>query len=189
MKFRSILMAATCTTLLLSSAYGFADHVNTDYNHQTDFRSLHTYTWGKVKATNPLNTDRIERAVNEKLQKEGWQELPSGGQVTIMATDHIHTEQEAENYYSPMPDGWGGGWGWGGWGWGMGGGFGGEELSTTNDVRTAHLVIDLFDTQSKKLLWRGVSRGELTDKPNVNRKRLYSDIDQMFRGFPPRTKH
>ena len=193
MKFRSVLMAATCATLLLAPAYGFGDQVKTDYNHQTNFGTYHTYSWGKVKVTNQLDSDRIKRAVDEKLQKDGWQEVTTGGQVTVMATDNIHTEQEAETYYSGMGDGmgmgmgWGGGWGWGGWG--MDGGLGGAEaMSTVTNTREAHLIVDLFDTKSKQLLWRGVSRGELTDKPEVNRKRLFGDINNMFKDFPPKTK-
>lgn len=189
MKFRSTLMAALCAACLMSTAYAASDHVKTDYNHQIDFSRFHTYSWGTVKVSDALDEARIKHAVDERLQKDGWEMVPSGGQVTIMAHDRIHTEQEAENYYSPMPDGWGGGWGWGGWGWGMDGGMDtGEELSTTSTTKTAHLVVDLFDSQNKKLLWRGVSRGELTDKPEVNRKRLYSDVDKMFKKFPPKNK-
>lgn len=189
MKLRTFLMAAACAMVLYFPARGFADHVKTDYNHQTEFGSYHTYSWGKVTVSNDLDADRIKRAVDERLQRAGWQEVTSGGQVTVMAKDNIHTEQEAETYYSPMPDGWGGGWGWGGWGWGMDGGFGGgQSMSTVTNTRMGHLVVDLFDTQSKKLLWRGVSRGELSDKPDVNRKRLYSDIGDMFKDFPPKGK-
>lgn len=189
MKFRSILTAAVCATALLSTAHASSDHVKTDFNHQFNFAALHTYSWGKIKVSDPLDETRIRHAVDLQLQKDGWQLVPSGGQATLMATDHIHTEQEAENYYSPMPDGWGGGWGWGGWGWGMGGGMGqGEELSTVTSTQSAHLVIDIFDTRSKHLLWRGVSRGELTGKPGTNRKRLYSDVDKMFQHFPPKSK-
>ena len=191
MKFRSILTVAVCAASLMSTAYASSDRVRTDYNHQIDFKSLHTYSWGKVKVSNALNEDRIKHAVDAKLQKDGWELVPSGGQVTIMAHDRVHSEQEEENYYSPMPDGWGGGWGWGGWD--MGGDLdgdmgGGQEMSTTTTTRMSHLVVDLFDSQNKHLLWRGVSRGELTDKPDVNRKRLYSDVDKMFNNFPPKGK-
>ena len=193
MKFRSVLMVATCATLLIAPAYSFADHVKTDYDHRANFETFHTYTWGKVTVTNQLDSDRIKRAVDDVLKKDGWQEVATGGQVTVMATDNIHTEQEAETYYSGMGDGmgmgWGGGWGWGGWGWGMDGGLGGgEAMSTVTNTREAHLIVDLFDTKSKQLLWRGVSRGELTDKPEVNRKRLFGDINNMFKDFPPKSK-
>ncbi len=191
-------MVATCATLLLSPAFGFADQVGIDYNHQTNFAAYHTYSWGTVKVSDQLDANRIKRAVDDMLQKDGWQMVPSGGQVTLMATDNIHSEKEAETYYSNMGDGmgdgmgmgmgmgWGGGWGWDGWGGGDGG-FG-DATTTTTTIQTAHMVIDLFDTKSKHLLWRGVSRGELSGKPEENRKRIYEDIDHMFKEFPPKAK-
>ena len=185
MKSRFVLACAASAALLCFAALASADDVKTDYNHQTDFASYHTYTWSTVHVTDQLNAERIRHAVDKMLQQDGWKELPSGGQVTIMATDNIHNEQEAETYYTGMGGGWGGGWGWGGWG--SMGGLGDETTTTTTDVRTAHLVIDLFDTNSKALLWRGVSRGELTGNPNVNRKRLLEDVSRMFKKFPPQS--
>ena len=86
-----------------------------------------------------------------------------------------------------MGMGWGGGWGWDGWGMGPGGGFG-DETTTTTEVRLSHLVLDMFDTKSKALMWRGVSRGELSDKSGKNREQLYKDVHVMFRDFPPKNK-
>lgn len=187
MKLRYALALVASAAVLLFSIRGFADDIKVDYNHQTDFESYHTYSWSTIRVSNQLNADRIKRDVNSLLKQNGWQEVPSDGQVTIMATDNIHNEQEAETYYTGLGSGWGGGWGWGGWGWGSLGGFG-DETTTATDVRMAHVVIDLFDTKSKALLWRGVSRGELTDKPKVNRNRLHEDIDRMFKSFPPKAK-
>ncbi len=194
---RLMAVAACSAVFLLPMAS--ADSIKVDYNHHTNFANYHTYSWGKVVVTDPLVASRIKRVVNADLQKEGWKEVPSGGQVTIMAHDNIHNEQEEETFYSGMGGmgmgdmgmgdmGWGGGWGWGGWGMGPGGGLG-EEDTTTQNIRVAHLVIDVFDTQSKHLLWRGVSRGELSGKPADNRKHLFEDIDKMFKNFPPKQKH
>ncbi len=186
MKLRPALAAAGLAALLLFATTGFADNVKTDYNHQIDFSQYHTYSWGTVQVSNQLNAERIKRAINILLKARGWQEVPSGGQVTIMAKDNIHNEQEAETYYNGMGDGWGMGWGWGGWGWGPGGGFDEGTTTTTTNVRVGHLVIDLFDNHSRHLLWRGVSRGELSGNPSANRKRLYADIHRMFDQFPPK---
>lgn len=192
-KIRIILAAAVCAAFLLFSAPGFADGIKVDYNHHEDFSKYHTYSWGKVKVSDQLDVDRIKHAVDGDLQHAGWKQVASGGQVTIMATDNIHNEKEAETYYDGMGGGWGGGWGmgmgmgWGGWGMGPGGGLG-EETTSVTDVRSAHLVIDLFDSNSKQLLWRGVSRAELSNKPTVNRNHLYADVDHMFKKFPPQGK-
>ena len=191
MKLRTFLAVAACAAFGLLSLRSYADSIKVDYNHKAQFASYHTYSWGRVHVSNQLDNSRIKHAVDETLQHAGWKEVASGGQITIMATDNIHDEHEAETYYTGMGGGWGGGWGWGGWGWGDGG-FGpggmGEESTSVTSVRKAHLVIDLFESNSKKLLWRGVSRAELTNNPEENRKRLYIDIDHMFKSFPPKTK-
>lgn len=190
MKFRFALAAAVCAALLIFSTAGFADSIKVDYNHQANWGNYHTYSWGAVRVSNQLNQDRIKRAVNHWLQKGGWKEVPSGGQITILATDNIHDEHEAETYYNNLGGGWGDGWGWGGWGWGDDDDGGFQQTTTsTVTVRKAHLVIDMFDARSKKLLWRGVSRGELTSNSSKNRARLYQDIDHMLRDFPPKAKH
>jgi hypothetical protein len=188
MKSRFFLACAVSAAILCFSALGSADDIKVDYNHHTDFASYHTYSWSTIHVSNQFNADRIRRAVDKLLKQDGWKEVASGGQVTIMATDNIHSEQEAESYYTGMGGGWGGGWGWGGWGGGSLGGFG-DETTTTVDVRSAHVVIDIFDSSSKDLLWRGVSRGELSNKSTANRKRLFEDIDHMFKNFPPKASN
>ncbi len=186
---KSRLLAATlaCAAFSLLPAAVRADSIKTDFDHHANFANYHTYSWGNVKVSNQFNGDRIKNSVNNLLQQKGWKEVASGGQVTIMATDNIHTEQEAETYYNGMGGGWGMGWGWGGWGWGPGGGFG-DTTTTTSEIRNAHVVIDMFDSSSKNLLWRGVSRGELSSNSDTNRKHLHQDIEKMFRDFPPKSK-
>ena len=186
MKSRLILAFAASAAILCFSAFASADQIKVDYDHHMNFANYHTYSWNAIHVTDQLNAGRIRRAVDNLLQQDGWKEVPSGGQVTIMATDNIHNEQEAETYYNGMGGGWGGGWGWGGWGWGSGGGFG-DTTTTTTDVRNAHVVIDMFDASSKALLWRGVSRGELSSNANNNRKHLHQDIAKMFKNFPPKS--
>ena len=186
MKARFVLACAVSAAILCFSSIGSADSVKVDYNHHINFQNYHTYSWGKIRVSDQFDASRIQHAVDEFLQKDGWTKVASGGQVTIMATDNIHNEQEMESYYVGMGGGMGGGWGWGGWGGGSLGGVG-DETTTEVNVRAAHMVIDLFNTKTKRLLWRGVSRGELTGKSNVNRKRLDEDIQHMFKKFPPKT--
>jgi hypothetical protein len=187
MKLRYTLAALAGAALLLSAACAFADDVKTDFNHQTDFSSYHTYSWGTVQMADPMAVDRVKHAVDDALQQKGWQEVPSGGQVTIMVKGQIRNEQELETFYDGLGGGWGGGWRWGGWGWGPGGGFG-ESTTTVNNVPEGHLIVDIFDTQTKQLVWRGISSAELSSNPDKNRKKLYGDVEKMFKKFPPKAK-
>ena len=185
-------LALKLATAALAAAIGlslpaFANSVKVDYNHHIDFSQFHTYSWKTVDVTNQLNAGRIQRAVDDELQRRGWKEVSSGGQITLVATDHMHTETEAETYYNGLGGGWGMGWGWGGWG-SPGGGFGEEATTATDVIRQTHLVVDMFNAQSKVLIWRGVSRGDLSDKSGKNRKQLYKDLHTMFRNFPAKVK-
>jgi hypothetical protein len=55
-------------------------------------------------------------------------------------------------------------------------------------VPEGHLVVDLFDSQSKELIWRGISSAELSNNPDKNRKKLDNDVQKMFKKFPPNSK-
>jgi uncharacterized protein DUF4136 len=175
--------------LMGSSMAAFAGNVRTDYDHTADFSQYNTYSWGKVKTSNPFFVDRIQQAVNKQLQAKGWQLAPTGGSVTVFATDNIHDQQEVQTMYDNMGGGWGGGWGWGGWGWGGGWGPGigtGIATTTTTDQNVGSLVIDLFEGNSKKLLWRGLATENLSSNAGKNTKMVDSDINNMFKNFPPK---
>jgi hypothetical protein len=174
------------------SVVAFGDNVRTDYDHQANFSQYHTYSWGKVKAGDPFYVTRIQQAVNTQLQAKGWQLAPSGGSVTIFASDNLHNQQETQTFYDNLGGGWGpgwgAGWGWGGWGWG--GGWAdqglGEATTTTTNQSVSNLVIDLFDASTKKLLWRGLATEDLSSNAQKNTKSLDGDVAKMFKGFPPK---
>jgi len=174
--------------LLGSSAIALGDNVRTDYNHQTNFNQYHTYSWGKVTTKIPFYADRIQQEVNLQFQAKGWRLMASGGAVTVFATDSLHNQQETQTMYNNFGGGWGGGWGWGGWGWG--GGWAdpglGQATTTTTNQQTTNLVIDMFESNSKNLLWRGLATADLSDNSSSNAKSMDNDIAKMFKGFPPK---
>jgi hypothetical protein len=177
--------------LILAVSVAHAARVTTDYDHKADFSTYHTFSWGSVTTSNPLNEDRLKRDIAKELQAKGWQLLPSGGAVTVVATGNVVSEQELETTYDGMGGGWGGGWGFGGFGrFGGGGEFGGggfgEATTTATEQPVGNLVVDLLDTSSKKLLFRGLSNGDLSTKAKSNTKNLAKDVNQMFKDFPPK---
>lgn len=177
-----------CTISLVTATVmaAHAADVKTDYDHKVDFSRFHTYSWGKVSTADPLYVQRIKDEVNKDLQAKGWQESPSGGDVTIFAKGDVHNQQEMQTFYNGLGGGWGGRWGWGGWGWG-GPGFG-EATTTTVNQPVGNLVIDMFDGQTKAIIWRGMSQANLHKKPSKNTSELDKDIDKMFDHFPPKSK-
>jgi Domain of unknown function (DUF4136) len=174
-------MQAVLMTIVLmgSSMAAFAGNVRTDYDHTANFSQYNTYSWGKVQTSNPFFVNRIQEAVDKQLQAKGWQLMPTGGSVTVFATDNIHDQQQVQTMYDNMGGGWGRGWGGPGFGTGI-------ATTTTTNHNIGNLVIDLFEGSSKKLLWRGLATENLSSNADKNTKMVDGDINNMFKNFPPK---
>lgn len=68
-----------------------------------------------------------------------------------------------------------------GWRWG---GFG-EATTWVDNYEVGTLVIDMFDSRSKQLIWRGSASDTLPDKPDKATKDLDKSVEKMFDHFPP----
>jgi hypothetical protein len=177
---RISLLIATATFLLSTS---FAQQVKTDYDRGTDFKQYKSYSWGNVQTPNPLWVNRIKAAVDSALLSKGWTQVRSGGNVSIMAMEMTQDHQTLNTYY----DSFGGGWGWGGRFGGLGDGFG-QSTTTQETYRVGSLIVDLFDSSTKQLIWRGSSSDVLSDKSNKNIKNLNRRVAKVFNSFPPRRR-
>ncbi|MGB6687043.1 MAG: DUF4136 domain-containing protein [Terracidiphilus sp.] len=154
-----------------------AQQVKTDYDRSANFALYKTYSWEHVETKDPLNVDRIEHAVNAVLAARGWTLVDSGADVAVVAMEITHDHQTLDTLY----DGFGGGWGWRRFG---GGGFG-EATTTTDTYKVGTVVVDLFDTKTKQLIWRGAASDTLSDNSDKNIKNLNEGVDKMFKRFPP----
>jgi hypothetical protein len=152
--------------------------VRTDYDRNANFNQYATYSWEAVHAEEPLAIDRIKAAVNTALAAKGWKQVESGGEVSIMAMEMTKDHRTLRTYYDTFGSGLG--WGWGGV---LGDGFG-SSTTTEATYTVGTLVVDLFDTSTKKLIWRGSAMGTLTDKSDSNIKLLNRGVRKMFDRFP-----
>jgi len=46
--------------------------------------------------------------------------------------------------------------------------------------------VDLFDANSKEVVWRGVATETLSDNPEKNAKKLEDVVEDMFKQYPPK---
>jgi hypothetical protein len=168
LRIRFLLFAAV---LLAFTTAAFSRDIKTDYDHHVNFSQYKTYSWGKIETSNPLWDERIKEAVNRELARKGWTEVPSDGDVTIMAISTTHERPTLRTFYDAFP-----GWRWGGFG---------ESTTYVENYEVGTLVIDMFDSRSKKLMWRGSASDTLPDKPEKAMKDLEKSVDKMFGHFPP----
>jgi hypothetical protein len=162
--------------VLLAGALLLTAKVTTDYNKKVNFENYKSYSWLDVKA-DPLWTDRIRDAVDKELTAKGWAKVASGGDASVAAFSSRKSQQRIETFYT----GFGGGWYWRGFD-------DGTAVTTVEDVPVGTLVVDIFDTPTKKLIWRGVATEALSDKPEKNEKKLEKAVEEMFKNFPPKPK-
>jgi len=163
--------------MFLFAGVASAQQVKTDYDRGTNFAQYKTYSWENVKTKDQLDVDRIKSAVNAALAAKGWTQVDSGGDVSIVAMVITSTQQTLNPFYNGM----GGGWGWRRFG---GGGFG-EATTTTDTYKVGTVVVDLFDTKTKQLIWRGNSSDTLSSNSDKNIKNLDKGVEKMFKKFPP----
>lgn len=155
----------------------WAATVSTDYDHHADFSRYHTYSWIGVKAGNSLWQDRITSAVDSQLAAKGWTKTNSGGDASVSAFGRTSEQENLQTFYDGFP-----GWGWRGWA-GMG-----TATTTAIPERVGNLTIDIFDGNSKQLVWRGDASEILSEKPDKNDKKLEKTVVDMFKHFPPSPK-
>jgi hypothetical protein len=149
--------------------------VKTDFDHNANFGQYKSYSWISARASNDLWADRITQAVDAQLTSKGWTKVASSGDVTISAFGRTSNEQTLETYYTGL----GMGWRWRGFGGG------GETMTTVENTPVGSLTTDMFDGQSKHLIWRGTSTDTLSSKPDKNEKKLEKSVEDMFKHFPP----
>ena len=167
--------AVSIAFFLVMLGNAFAQHVRTDFDHQANFSQYKTYSWQEITPANSLWDARIKKAVDSQLTAKGWTEVPSGGDVSIVAIKTTQTERTLNTFYNGM----GGGWRWRGFG-GMG-----QSTTTEQDYKEGTLVLDFYEGQTKKLIWRGSAEDTLSDKADKNEKKLDKGVAKMLKGFPP----
>jgi hypothetical protein len=175
MNVQRTIFASAAIALLFATGL-FAQQVKTDYDRGTDFSHYKTYSWEKVQTSDPLWVGRIKEAVNSALTAKGLTPVESGGDVAIVAIEMTKNQQSLNTFYN----GFGGGWRWGG-------GFA-NATTTVDNYKVGTLVVDLFDANTKQVIWRGSSSDTLSDKSDKNIKNLDKGVQKMFDHFPPDAK-
>jgi Domain of unknown function (DUF4136) len=160
------LFSVVCTTAVL------ADKVKVDYDHSANFLNFKTYSWSTIKTANSIWDQRVKDAVAKELAAKGWTEVPSGGDVALVAIEKASVQQQYDTFYQ----------GFGGWRR-----FGGmtDATTTVDNYKVGTLIVSMFDGNSKQLVWQGTSSSDLSGNPKKNTKNLDKDVDKMFKHFPP----
>ena len=170
MKLRITLCAVFICVL---SAMAMAQTVYVDYNHNTDFTKFKTYAWGQGTNPNAINDSILaqsaQQAIDSQLTAKGLQKVEESQNPDLIVVTSSGMKQQTS--YNA--------WGTGGWRWG-----GGMTTVTPETTNVGTLVVDIYDANGKKMVWRGISQGTLSHKGEKNEKEMNKAIEKMFKKYP-----
>ncbi|MDY6790355.1 MAG: DUF4136 domain-containing protein [Thermodesulfobacteriota bacterium] len=162
--------------------------VSQDYDVTADFSHWKTFDWylakqkktGDLRVDNPLLDSRIRKAVDRSLAQKGFRRIFKGIPDFYVGYKYaIFTRIGSERVRSGI-----------GFRFGGSGSFGGIGIGTGTDVRgydEGMLVIDITDTQNKKLLWRGTGTRRVSrhSDPKKITKQINQNVEKILAQFPP----
>lgn len=156
--------------LCVVSSAVFAQQVSVNYNHNQSFAQYHTYAWGNVNQTriaNSILAQEAQQDINTALQSKGLQMVQESQNPDLIVTMGGGAREQTSY------DAWGMR--------GIGGGMG--EITPEQNVEGT-LVVNLYDTKTKSLVWRGIGEKTLEKSGEKNQKNVSKAIDKMFKQWP-----
>ena len=150
----------------------FAQKVVLDYAHDFDFKSTETFQYVDTKDTNiqdSLMADRVVSAVKKELSTHGLREVQDA--PDLLVTYHFST-QDNQVFHTTSVGMGRGGMGAGCGRWGAGGMGMGTSTTHATTFTEGTLVIDLYDPEEQKLVWRGSGTATLKGKSEAQMKQV-----------------
>ena len=183
--FALLLVAILSTT-------SFYAQVTSDYDKTVDFTKYKTYSFegwqdNSDQLINDLDKKRILDSFGKEFRSRNLQYVEQGGDMIVtlfMAIDQKTSQTAYTNYHGGM--GYGGGWGYGyGRGYGMGMGMGSATTTYSENVYdVGTFVVDVYDGESKKLVWEGISRKTINENPKKREKTIPKGVKKLMKKFP-----
>lgn len=161
-----------------------AQDVTYNYDQSADFSKFKSYKWVAVEQSQPdqLTDQQIKSALDVELAKKGLAKTDSDkADLYIGYQLAIGQEKQVTAYNSG-----GAGWGYGArWGGGMS-----TTTATTSTINVGMLVLDMYDSGAKQLVWRGKASKTLDTKakPDKRQKNLAKASQKLLKNYPPPVK-
>ncbi|MCM3872396.1 MAG: DUF4136 domain-containing protein [Pyrinomonadaceae bacterium] len=164
---------------LFMAACAHGQDVHYNYDRSANFAAYKTYQWVDIPGgavPDPLIDRAIKQAADEQLAQKGLTKVEENADLYIGYQVVINLEKSV--------DLWSTGTGPGGWdGWGNR-----TVRGQTSTIPVGILLIDLYEVETKQLVWRGdaVKTIDLKKDPEKNYKNLQKVMAKLLKNYPPR---
>jgi Domain of unknown function (DUF4136) len=163
-------LAMLALAICLISTIATGQQVSVNYNHSQSFTQYHTYAWASDNANkvqNSILAQVAEQDINSALQGKGLKMVQENQNPDLIVTANGGMREQTS--YTAM--------GMRGFGGGMG------SITPEQNVEGT-LIVDLYETKTKSLAWRGIAQDTLNKNGNKNQQLVQKAITKMFKQWP-----
>jgi len=157
-----------------------------DYDKEIDFTRYDSFVllpWTEGDSLiNRFDKERIENSVRKEMLDRGHAYQKQGAKLAVTLFMK-HDNKTSTTAYSNQYGGYGYGYGYRYPGWGWGGGMSSTTYSDY-DYTVGTLIIDVYDTKNKMLIWQGVGSGTVDDNPQTRERKIPFHIAYIFKKYP-----
>jgi hypothetical protein len=158
--------------------------VHADYDLDYEVWTYHTFDWGKkvdIEAGlnpfhyNELNDKRIKDAVRQQLEARGY--VLASDKPDLLFHYHIMIQDESLIVADPPLYSFGPGWS--------------AETSRVYTYKEGTLILDLMDTKTNNLIWRGWASTEVKKlkTPREREELVNKVVSKIFTKFPKKHRN
>ncbi|HXV27477.1 MAG TPA: DUF4136 domain-containing protein [bacterium] len=168
--------------------------VSSDYDSNANFTGFKTYDWaglqpitGNPRLDNDILHERIRNAVDREFAAKGYQKI-AGGSPDFKVAYHVGLEDKIDvmtfNYYDYGYPAYYGTYGFrhqmGAWP---------ASQTSVYQYEEGTLILDIVDPATKKLIWRGTAKAEVSvsDSPEKKEARIDKAVHKILLQFPPKS--
>jgi len=161
-------LLAGCSTVSYSS----------DFDTSVDFAKLKTYEWipqPPNSRVETLDAQRIKKAIDDQLAARGLR--IDAGKPDFVVAFQLKTRMRTDvrDWSSPHRYGW----------------YWDDRRIEVRQYEEGTLLIDMYDPESKKMIWSGRATAALASTPpppDVREKKIDEVVRGILEAFPPKTK-
>jgi Domain of unknown function (DUF4136) len=167
---------------ILTAGRAAAQNTSVNYDKNTDFSQFKTYKWVNIENAqhlDELTADQLAGTVETELAKKGLKKLPSDKADLFIGYQIARGKEKQLSQYNV-----GASYG------SAAGATAGTGGATTTVVHTGLLVLDMYDAETKQLIWRGVVANAIDAdaKPDKKQKHMDQGVAKLLKDYPPQKK-
>jgi Domain of unknown function (DUF4136) len=175
--------AAAFLVVVMACGAMYGQDIITNYPPGTDFSKYHTYKWvtvGPNGVPDQILDTQIKRSIDSQLVAKGLTQV-DGDKAELLVRYRVAVERQKQWNAT-----------------GMGDLFGlpgldtamGSATATSTNIDVGTLVLDLYDSAAKQLVWTGHATKTISPSkdPQKNQRSIDKAMQKLLKEFPPRRK-